>query len=513
MNPSDPYRGAQVRRGIRHYLSGRAIQAAASVVVMLIMVRVLSVEQYALYVTATALATLLGTLSLLGLDRVVARYVPEGRLTATPGRLIRFIRQLNLLRLAGIGVLALVLAPTWGHWAAWFNLPPAGLTLPVLLYALIHAFMLFQGIVMQSLMLQAGLRDATTATWLLRILLLLGVLLLVPPLDVIKALWLTLISELVGWLWMAVAIARHLRQLRRAAADQADAAWPRAPGELVRFAWHNFLLGHTNYPSQPRVQQLVAAYFLPPALVAAYGFFRNIAEQLRAYLPVHLMKNLAEPVMIGHYVRTGDFARLNAMSTVLLKLNLLLIAPLSAWLWLAGGPLIALVTGGKFAEHAGLLALLVLALAVRSLASLLQTIANAIGLSRQLPAASLAASLATLVLLWVHIPWAGAVALVLTDLVFNLVSSALVLRGMHRAGYRYGFGGGWKLLRMLALAPLVALPVAALSVSPDAGWLPALLAGVAIIVLYLAANVLWKPLSPEERELLQSVSGRIRVPI
>ena len=109
--------------------------------------------------------------------------------------------------------------------------------------------------------------------------------------------------------------------------------------------------------------------------------------------------------------------------------------------------------------------------------------------------------------------WAA--ALVLTDLVYNLVSTALLLRGMRRAGYRYALGDPWKLARMLALAPLVAVPVALLLARLDAdpGVLPALLAGLTITALYFAGNLIWKPLTAVERELLQSVSGRIRVPI
>jgi O-antigen/teichoic acid export membrane protein len=84
MTERDPYQGRHVRRGIRQFLSGKLIQAVASVMVMLITVRVMEVAQYALYITALSLAIFLGTVSILGLDRVLTRYVPEGRHQGDP---------------------------------------------------------------------------------------------------------------------------------------------------------------------------------------------------------------------------------------------------------------------------------------------------------------------------------------------------------------------------------------------------------------------------------------------
>jgi O-antigen/teichoic acid export membrane protein len=515
MAERDPYQSKHVRRGMRQFISGRLIQAVASLAVMLIMVRVMSVGEYALYITATALATFLGTVSIMGLDRVLTRYVPEGRLKATPARLIRFINTMNGLRLAAVGVIVLVVALGWPHLASWINLPARGLILPVLLFAVVHAFVQFQGIVMQSLMLQAALRNATTAIWLLRIVLLLGVLWAIPPLDALLALWLTVVSEAAGWLWMAGATLRHYADLRRSTESDAarDASWPGTPREILRFGWHNYLMGQASFPAQPRVQQLVAAAFFPPPVVAAFGFFRNLSVQLRGYLPFQLMKNLAEPVMIGRYVQTQDFSQLNAMTTAMLKMNILLIAPLAAWLAVAGGPAIALLTGGKFADLAWLLGVLVVSLVISSQVTLLVIAANAIGLSNRLPAATITASICTVLLLWTQIPVFGIAALALSDMVFGLVTILLVVRSMKRAGYPYRFGAG-SLLRMAALAFLVAgLGWGVTKFWPDhSSVLAAVVGGFVMVSLYWALNIVWKPFNERERVLLRKIAGRLPVP-
>ncbi len=515
MAERDPYQSRHVRRGMRQFISGRLIQAVASVAVMLIMVRVMSIAEYALYITATALATFLGSVSILGLDRVLTRYIPEGRLKATPARLIRFIGRMNGLRLLAVGGIALAVALGWPYLAPRVNLPAQGLTLPVLLYAVVHAFVLFQGIVMQSLMLQAGLRNATTATWLLRIALLLGVVFAIPPLDAELAVWVTLVSETVGWLWMVGATVRHYAELRRPieGGSTRDAAWPGDVREILRFGWHNYLMGQASFPAQARVQQLVVAAFFPPPVVAAFGFFRNLSEQIRNYLPFQLMKNLAEPVMIGRYVQTQDFAQLNAMTTAMLKVNILLIAPLAIWLVIAGGPAITLLTDGKFADQTWVLALLVVSQIVSSQVTLLVIASNAIGISHRLPVATITASICTVLLLWTQIPILGIAALALSDMMFGVVTVFMVVRSMKREGYRYTFGAG-PLLRMAVLALLVAgLGWLAMQAWPDHDNAPAaIITGFVMTGLYWGLNMVWKPFNEQERELLRKIGGRVPMP-
>jgi O-antigen/teichoic acid export membrane protein len=514
MAERDPYQSRHVRRGIRQFLSVRLIQAVASIAVMVITVRVMSVDDYALYITATALATYLGVVSILGLDRVLTRYVPEGRLKAPPERLIRFINVMNGLRLLAVGGLALAAGLGWHYLAPWVNLPAQDMMLPVLLYAVIHAFMLFQGIVMQSLMLQEGLRNATTATWLLRIGLLAGAIQLIPPLDALAAIWITLASEAVGWLWMARATLRHYGDLRRAMpADDAREEWPGALRDILRFGWHNYLMGQATFPSHARVQQLVAAAFFPPPLVAAFGFFRNLSEQMRNYLPFQLMKNLAEPVMIGRYVQTQDFALLNVMATAMLKLNFLLIAPLTAWLFVAGEPAVVLLTAGKFADQLWMIGILVASQIVSSQLSLLFIAANAIGLSHRLPAATISASAFTVLLLWSQLPGIGIAALVLSDMIFCGFAVLVLTSSMKKAGFRYLFSAG-RLLRMATLT----LPVAGIGALFMYNWsmqssaLASGITGMVMTASYWGLNMVWKPFSEQERDLLRKLSGKFPIP-
>jgi O-antigen/teichoic acid export membrane protein len=513
MTERDPYESRHVRRGIRQFLSGKLIQAVASVIVMLIMVRVMDVGQYALYITALSLAIFLGTISILGLDRVLTRYVPEGRIKATPTQLIRFISRIRYVRLLSVGCVTLVVGLGWPYLAPRLQLPSAGLTLPVLLFSAVHAFDQFQRIVLQSLMLQADLRNATTLTWMLRLTFLLGIVFAGTPLTAERAVWITLISEAAGWLWMVLTTAKHYVALRRSPAGdgQSEVVWPGDARAILRFGWDNYLMGQASFPSQARVQQLLVAAFFSPPIVAAFGFFRNLSEQLRSYLPLQLMKNLAEPVMFGRYAQTQDFSHLNAMTSALLKVNMLLIAPLAAWLFVAAEPAIGILTGGKFVDEIWVLAVLIASQVSSSQVTLLVIAANATGTSRRLPVATVTASVFTVLLLWTQISTMGILAVVLSDLIFGLVTIGITAYGMTRVGYRYNFDA-LALVRMTMFAVMVAgLAIFARQFWPDLGGLfGSLSVGIAMAAIYWVLNIAWSPFREDERELLSKVFGRIR---
>jgi O-antigen/teichoic acid export membrane protein len=469
--------------------------------------------------TATALAGFLSSVSIFGLDRVVMRYVPEGRLKASAQQLTRFINRLSNLRLLAVTIPCVGVALAWGYVGPLFNVAIEGLMLPVLLFACVHAFVLFHTVMMQSLMLQEDLRRATTLIWFVRLSLVVTAVAVLPRLDAVAALWLTLTSEALGWLWMTHTIRTHCRVLCQSHAmgyqDTAAAspgkggiAWPGDFATVLRFGWHNYLMGQLSFPTHARVQQLIVAALFSPDIVAAFGFFRNLSEQVRNYLPLQLLKALAEPVMMGRYVQTGDFASLNAMGTAMLKVNILVIAPFCGWLFVAGEPAIAFLTGGKFIGETWILVILVASQVVLSAVSLLIIAANAIGISHRLPIATALGMLATVSLLWSQFPLIGIAALVLSDLVFGTVTCVVIVRAMRHKGAQYEWSA-----KLLARMGIVAGVVTALGWWAMAAWgnqqptLAAMILAGLMVMGYWGLCILWKPLYERERILLHRLAG------
>ena len=514
MPSSHPYDRQAIRSGILHFLSGRVIQGLLSVATVVVLVRAMAVEDYALYITCSALAAFLGSTSLIGIDRILTRYVPEARIRATPAQLMSFVRKVAAIRLLSLVGMFLVLLIFWSHISVRFRISQPALILPILSYALVHALLLFHSVLLQSLMLQRDLRNAAAIAGAVRLTILLAWVMATTTLKPNHALWIASASEAIGYVWMTFAASLHFRRMRAEAVAQKDASpWPADSRAVARFGAHNYLMGQASFPLHAHVQQLVAAALLSPTTVAGFGFFRNLSEQARSYLPFQLTRSITEPAITAHFVRNQDFTMMNAMTTALLKLNVLVIAPIASWLALAGSPVISYIADGKYSEQIWMLSLLLFGQLLATQVSLLVIAVNAMGLSRHLPGATIIAAVFTVLVLWIHIPTVGVVALVLSDITFGIITILYVSRAMRLAGYRYNFACRPLIRMFLTMAAIVATFWYAISshwLAPNI--LSSIATGVAMCGLFWLGCAIHKPFTSVERDLLKRVVGRLPIP-
>lgn len=500
------YGAKSARRGIKNQLLARVIQAGAGFLIALITVRVMSVADYATYVTVIAAGTVLGSLSMFGLDRAAFRFVPEGRLAAHPLDLARMIDRLRQARLGLMILFGIVVAAGWRWIGPLLQLHSSALLAPVLAFGVVHAMGQFSSIILQSLMRQRVIRDATTITWMTRLAVLASVALIFKSLTAATAIWITVGSEALGLAWMALQTYRHLRALKSTDAGRALGAWVPDWKRIRKFAVQNYLMGQSAMTAQPKVQMLVAAALLPHEAVAAFGFFRQLSDQFARLLPFHMFRTVIEPVLIGRYQATKDFEQLNAVASAILKVNLLVSIPIAVWLWLAGAPVVSLLTGGKFIEYAWILALLVLSLVPTTQRTLQVIAVNAVDRSAALIPATIVASLVTLAAVWSQIPRFGLVALALSDMVFAAVFGFVLVRLMRRDGYMYR--ADWVSLAKMYILAVVVASVMAQSIK-TLGAVPALWrsigVGLATGALFVLGNALWKPFSGSERDILKRI--------
>lgn len=505
----NPYGARSARRGIRNQLAARIIQAGASFAVMLITIRQLTVGEYAFYVTAVAAGTVLGSVSLFGMDRVAFRYIPEGRLSAHPGDLARLLDRLRQLRLALVVGVSLVVAAAWKWIGPLFELHDFRALWPVLCYSIVHAMSQYSAVVMQSLMLQRDLRNATTITWSARFMTLLIVVAVVDMFTALWALWITIASEALGLFWMATKTHGHVVELRTQPSDVPSGVWPRTWSEIYRFGGQNLAMGQLSLAIKPKIQLLVAAALLPKEAVAAFGFFRSLSDQFARLLPFHMFRTIIEPIMMGRFRSTGDFSQQNTIASAILKTGLLLSLPVSVWAFLAGKPVVSMITSGKFVGETWMFGLLVLSLVPTIQRTLHGIIANAADLSAALIPAAVIGSLATVLLAWSWAPLVGAVAIVVSDIVFAAVFGFVVVRALRGNGLSYSVDWG-AVVRMYALAILAAGVAGALHVVVGDGEPLLWSIGAALVIglIVLGGNLVWRPFTAAERELLSRVVPR-----
>ena len=79
---ASPYSSDVLKRSALHFLTGKAISAALTFLIVLWLVRLLPVAEYGAYVTLVAGMELTFGLSGLGLSWMAVRYLPEYRLHA-----------------------------------------------------------------------------------------------------------------------------------------------------------------------------------------------------------------------------------------------------------------------------------------------------------------------------------------------------------------------------------------------------------------------------------------------
>lgn len=509
-----PYSRDNVRRGVLHYLLGRGMSAAAGFLTVILLVRHMEVSAYAAYTAILGFCLLAGMLSGLGMERALARFIPEGVMQHPGAPLMRFIWWTSAARLVILLLLVCALYFSWPAVTACF----AGLALvpqfPLALAAVLASSAMFQlfSAVMQAMVQQKSLTRILVVQWGGRLVLVLAILGSGAGITLEQALWLMAVPDGIGAVILGWAIHRCLTIPR----DEAKLAPPQAHGQdgpwppwrqVGKLSLNNY--GYNLLAALPQGSSMIilAAAFLAAPFVAVYGFYINLIERFRQYLPLQFMLNLAEPVLIAGYVRDGNFLRLCHHGRLLYKLNLLLLLPALAWLGAVAAPVTHILTGGKYTEHAWILPMLIAQLALGGHATILQIIINAIGKSGILTVSGCSALSAMgmtvgLVLVSGEYTWLVAAPLVY-EMVNNLVAVALLGKSGWPYDLQWRFHG--KLLLATAGAWQGALFAAAQIDSPLG---KVLLAGIVAVALFGLGVALLRAVEAGELQTVRDMLKR-----
>jgi len=510
---ASPYSRDNVRRGFTHYLLGRGMSAVAGFFTVILLVRHMDMPSYAAYTAILGFCALAGMLAGLGMERALARYIPEGVMRHPGPPLRRFIWIACAARLAVMAVLIVSLQLSWPLLATRFSGLAVAADFPLALaFVLLNSamFQLFSAI-MQALVQQKILTRVMVVQWGGRLVLILALLSGDTGITLEQSLWLMALPDGIGAVILAWTIHKSITgQAGETKADRCDAsAWP--PWRKVnRLAIDNY--GYNLLAALPQSSSMIilAVAFLAAPFVAAYGFYINLLERFKQYLPLQFMLNLAEPVLIANYIHSGDFASLCKHSRLLYKFNLLLLLPGLAWIAAIAQPLTHILTGGKYAEHAWILPLLILQLALGGHATIMQIIVNAVGKSGILTISGCAALAAMglaigVALVSAQYPW-----LVAAPLAYELVNSLVAVALLGKHGWRYDLQ--WWFHGKLTLATLGAwlgAVFAGAQIESPAGQV--LLAGVVALAIFGLIAALLGVADPDEfhtvRDMLKRKQG------
>ena len=504
VKPVHHYSSSRIRKNMWPYLLGRGMAAIGSFAVAILLVRTLPVETYGVYTALSGLLLTLGILSDGGLDRIIPKFIPLLRTANAEAQLSSLCWKLLGLRLIFISAVLIPLLIMPEKVMSLLSIQHYGDVIwAFTAYTLFSIASVHLSRTLQALLMQGAVTTGMAIEWFTKLAALLIVLFDLHTLPLLHIIWIHAITIGLGALYMLVRLKLHLNEFTDAADHSVKLDVPRA--RLWKFGWHNYVPNLLGMALSPGTTKLVSAYFLGITQTAALGFAYSITGMVRQYLPAILMLGLIEPAFMSRYTERKDFSILNELGSIVLKINLFVLTPITVWLATSGTPFIDLITGGKYLDTVWLISGLLVFLMLSSHFLVLQLICNAAEESWLLFKCNAWSALVGLIqivgIIMYGLP--GFLAGMLIAGWFENHYLVLLLRKRH-----HPYQPDWQGIRRIIILAVLSGLLGSLMLR----WLPnlagSLLSAVITELTFLSLAYLWKPFTGSERNLLNRFMGR-----
>lgn len=505
---NDAYSSAKIRRSLLHFLTGKMASALLGFMMLLLLVRLLSRQEYGGYIALLAVFELLQLSSNFGCFAAAFRYVPELRANNHLQSLRRLIIQLLLFRGATLGFCALLLAVCAPYFSQWLGMP--WMLNALRLYSVVLLFegfarytdvlfdsLLLQGYAQISIILRNGLR-------VLCLLLFATGFLTGTTFDIFV--WI-IIEALASFSGLVVAIFLLMKSLRTSKSVSESKVFIDY-ARIWQYSGPAFLAQVLGLAQGIDVVKLLIAKMFDAIQIGAFGFAAAINSMMQRYLPVFLLIGMIRPLFISARERGLSNNDLVGMAALIFKLNLFVLMPMSALIAVIGTPVMDLLSGGKFPEAGVYLFLLILLL-------MFQTLHSVMGLLALVVEESVFGLLGTLFgLLGIVIgitlsywmgPLALCVGLIISELLWCLTMQYALLR--HNIAFRVDFKSILKLIFGAGVSAIFVYLEWSLVAIDNLTFAVALSVLTGIIVFLLTMSIL-KPFLDGERAMINRALPR-----
>jgi O-antigen/teichoic acid export membrane protein len=508
---ADPYGRARLRRALMHFLTGRLLSSVLGIVNLVAVIRLLPTHEFGLYAALLSMQVVFLAASSFGIESTMERYLPEVRLRGGHAAVQPFVLRALGLRLAGLLISAVLFTAALPMTLPWLGLAEREGLVSLYVWVIVAvALMNSAGAALEALLHQPAAQAAGILYAGVR-----AVLIAWGAYDgnltVAEVVRLDLYAALAAF---ALALSALLLYARHDAntkvSDGPEPIWRRFAG----FAGRNFAGQILLQASGNHVMRLALTSWSGLLETARYGFATSLAELMLRYLPATLLMRLIRPVFISRYIENRDFAQLNAFANIVLKLNMLMLAPAIAFVLAAGDLLVGSVSGGRYADAQWLLLGVLTLLGPFSHQAVISIVAGTLEENDIQIYAALAA-LAALPVAALSIPELGAYGALLAAIVGAAIYNAMAAWLLRRRGfdYRIDLGGLGRLLLASAVAAAVcwaALVGLRLLPWPRTALLAAALTICVIAFVACAARV--RAFTPAERKTIHGMVPRRAFP-
>ena len=132
---------------------------------------------------------------------------------------------------------------------------------------------------------------------------------------------------------------------------------------FASFAMPAFLAQLLGLAYGPDALKLILAGTSGGEVLALFGFAFSIAAVVQRYMPASLFAGVFRPIFVAASTRPDSNAVLSDLVSLSVKLNWLILLPAASFIYFAGDPLLARLSGGNYKEGGTVLFLLILGLA------------------------------------------------------------------------------------------------------------------------------------------------------
>ncbi|GAB7562295.1 hypothetical protein LG202_03340 [Methylobacillus methanolivorans] len=337
-----------------HFVVGKGGTAFAGVFAALLIVRELSIEEFAQYSILIALVELLTAVSGLGLAHALLRYVPELYQKNYQSSLKKFVYSVLSIRTFVLGIALSFAYLFTDNIIGNIGLSSALAAFQVfLLTVLFRSTVLFLSQILESTLHQGAAQLAFFIAAATRVA---GLIYLSyqGDVDLYSVVWLEVVSDILSFIVVIVAVnyvvAKNPNETEVAAEDS---SWIRTHlKKIMNFAVVGYIQHLAILPYGGHTNRLVGGHMLSSTSMAHYGFAQTIYEYIKRYLPAQLLVGLVRPVVVARYCEHKDFSVPAKLCELVLQINYLFIAGLFVLLIVAGKEGLSLLSAGKYGSDA-----------------------------------------------------------------------------------------------------------------------------------------------------------------
>lgn len=440
--PPRYYGLAFIRHSFVHFVFGKGLSAASSLVVLVIVIRNLAVAEFAVYASMHALVLMLGILSSLGVNAVLLRFLPELRAAHNNRAMYRLMAIGMALRMMLYAVAALMLLPFADTVGALLKMEEWARFLPLyLIVGFLRVNATFAIWVLESLLWQKEAQYSLAVAYVFKLAMVLAVVwngTLSLETFVLIECGVELLSLV---LLLSSALLRRVRDVYKSTGDAGILRrdWRR----YARFALWSYAQNLTSIFHGSAPNRLLIGYFMPVGAIALFGTVDRLITYIQRYEPLLIFLGMVRPIFNSRFARPGDFPKLVFLANLLFRLNLVVLLVPFILFAMAGKPLFDWLTAGKYVEAASIFLAFYVVVILNSANSMIDVLVKVVERNRIYTFTNLVLS-ASIGLAVPLIPHIGLWALVLANAVGTILAVSIILTYLRRVGY--GIAIDWSLI-------------------------------------------------------------------